>query len=52
MTKLPSKNNNMEWTNDIVTEMQTGERDTVDPNIEVDEDGEPVISDEWDDKAE
>lgn len=37
-----------EYINDIVTEMQTGERETVDPNIVLDEDGEPVL-DDWED---
>lgn len=33
--------------NDNVTEMMTGERETVDPNVELDEDGEPVEPDDF-----
>jgi len=35
------------YPNDFVTELMTGERDMVDPNIELDEDGEPVEEDDY-----
>lgn len=33
--------------NDFVTELQTGEREMFDPNVELDEHGEPVVEDEF-----